>query len=336
MPRFIVCVTAALFMIWQPVTPAEAHSFPIATVRFIVPFGAGSGADTVARLLADRLAERWGKPVIVENRPGGDGLVAINAFVSAKDEHTLLYAPVALLAVHPYMHDQLSYNANRDLLPIAAVSVIVLSIAVPASLKVGSFSDFIDLVRLNPGKYNVAAAPGAGEFLLAGFLKSKDLQMVTVPYRDITQAPRDLSENRIQLLMSSLAIVQPLAQSETIKILAVTSHSRAANVPHVPTVNEVGYPLLELESIQGFFGRAEMSMETRELIAADIRAVVEGDAVIRSRMEALGLIVDVRGPRGFRLELRHYAVRSTPWPSLSDLNLVSEPDSDRIHSERMP
>ncbi len=299
MPSLVLCVILALVAFGQATTGATAQSFPARTVKLIVPFGPGSGADITARLLGDRLSTSWGKPVVVENRPGGDGLIAINAFVSANDDHTLLYAPVALFAVHPYMHDDLSYDADRDLLPIANVSALVMSVAASASSNVDSLGDFIGLARAHPGRYNAAAAPGTTAFLLEGFLKSMNLQMATVPYRDIVQAPRDLSEDRIQLLMSSLAIVQPLAQTGTIRILAVTSRARAASAPDVPTVKEIGYPALELESVQGFFGRRGMPTETRERIAADIRAVFTRDPTIKPRLEVMGLSVELGGPEEF-------------------------------------
>ena len=97
-------------------------SYPQRTVKFILPFGPGSGTDITARLVADRLAARWGKPVVIENRPGGDGLVAINTFIAANDDHTLLWVPVGTFAVHPYEKDKLPYDAERDLLPIGNVS----------------------------------------------------------------------------------------------------------------------------------------------------------------------------------------------------------------------
>ena len=109
---------------------AAAADWPTRPVRFIVTLGAGSGADIGARLFADRLSQRWGQPVVVENRPGGDGIVAINAFVSAHDDHVLLFSPTASFTAHPFLHDRLPYKPS-DLDPIARVSNTVIAIAVP-------------------------------------------------------------------------------------------------------------------------------------------------------------------------------------------------------------
>jgi tripartite-type tricarboxylate transporter receptor subunit TctC len=280
---------------------AQAQSYPNRSVRFIIPYGPASASDINARLFADRLAVSWGKPVVVENRPGGDGLVAISAFLGANDDHTLLFAPSGTFAVHPYEHDKLPYVAERDLLPIASVSIVILALSTPATLQLGSLDELMELVRAQPGKLNAAAASGNSDFLLFGFLKGAGLQAARVPYRDIMQAPSDLAENRLQILMTSLAVVQPLRQAGRIKVLAVTSRARAPAAADVPTVREAGYPALELDSPMGVFGPRGMPSELRDRIAADVAAVL--DPVISARIEATGQIVHVRGPAEFAAEI---------------------------------
>jgi tripartite-type tricarboxylate transporter receptor subunit TctC len=278
---------------------ASAQTYPQRTVKFILPFGPASGTDITARLVADRLAARWGKPAVIENRPGGDGLVAINAFISANDDHTLLWVPVGTFAVHPYDKEKLPYDANRDLIPVANVSSLFLAASVSPALNVNSMRELVELVRANPGKFNWAAANGVSDFLMSGFLKSNGLDIAKVPYRDIMQAPNDMSEDRIQLLSSSLAIVTPLKQAGKIKILATTGRQRAPSTPDVPTVTEAGYPALLMESIGGIFGPRGMPLALREQIAADVRAAVASDPTIATKLEATGQIVDVRGPNEF-------------------------------------
>jgi tripartite-type tricarboxylate transporter receptor subunit TctC len=285
-----------LMLVAGPAT-AAAQAYPTRTVRFIIPFGPASASDITARLFADRLSARWGKPVVVENRPGGDGLVAIGAFTSANDDHTLLFGPVGTFAVHPYEYDKLPYSAELDLLPISSVSTIVLAFSTPASLGLGSLGDFVALARAQPGKLNAAAASGNADFLLFGFLKSSGLQVAKVPYRDILQAPNDLAEGRIQALMTSLAVVQPQMQAGRVKVLAVTGRRRAPTVPEIPTVVEGGYSALQMESVVGLFGPRGMVLELRERIARELAAVL--DPLIRERLEATGQIVDVRGPSEF-------------------------------------
>src|SRR5437016_6170960 len=123
MSRLILLMTAALLAVAQGFTGAAAQNYPQRAVRLILPFGPAAGTDITARMLAERLAMRWGKPVVVENRPGGDGMVAINAFTGANDDHTLLLGPTSTFTAHPYTHDKLPYDPERDLLPIATVTV---------------------------------------------------------------------------------------------------------------------------------------------------------------------------------------------------------------------
>lgn len=283
---------------------ASAQIYPQRTVRFLLPFGPGSGADITTRLVGDKLATRWGKPVVVENRAGGDGMVAINAFLSANDDHTLLYFPVGTFATHPFTHAKVTYDPDKDLIPIVNVTATVLAIGIPASMKPATLREMIELLRAEPDKHNSAAAAGNSDFLLSGLLKTENLKVAKVPYRDIMQAPGDVGEGRVQFLLSSLASMYPLAQAGKIRILAVTSRNRVPSVPEVPTVAEAGYPGLTMESIQGVFGPKVISSAVRDQIAADVRAVIEADPSIPQRLQTTGQVVDLRGPQDFVAGIR--------------------------------
>jgi tripartite-type tricarboxylate transporter receptor subunit TctC len=277
---------------------AAEQTFPTRTVHFILPFGPASASDTAARLFAERLSARWGKPVVVENRPGGDGLVSLDAFVGAHDDHTFWFGPAGTFNVLPYQHDTLPFDPKRDLNPIASVSEVVLAVSMPASMNVASIDALVAMARAQPGKLNGAAAQGISDFLLFGFAKSMGLDIVRVPYRDIMQAPSDLVESRIQVLSTSLAVVQPLSKAGRIKILAVTSRQRAPIAPDVPTAAEAGYPALTFASIGGVFGTRSMPGQLREIIAADFQKVAE-DPIIGRRLGDTGQILSVLGPAEF-------------------------------------
>jgi tripartite-type tricarboxylate transporter receptor subunit TctC len=274
------------------------QAYPTRTVRFIMPYGAASASDITARLFADRLSARWGKPVVVENRPGGDGIVSIQAFVSAADDHTLWFGPVGIFTVAPYEHDTLPYDSQRDLVPIVSISDVVLALSAPAAMNMNTIDQFVALARAQPGKLNAAAATGISDFLIFGWLKNMGLDVAKVPYRDIMQAPNDLAEQRIQLLSTSFAVVQPLMQAGRIKVLAVTSRQRAPTAPDIPTATEAGYPDLTFESIGGVFGPRGMPDAERQSIAADFRAV-SADPIIAKRLGDIGTIMDIRGPAEF-------------------------------------
>src|SRR5580700_5232339 len=121
----IAAISAALMLI-AGAMPAGAETWPQRNVRFVVALGPGSGADIAARLIAERLSARWGKPVVVENRPGGDGIVGVSAFAGSRDDHILLVSPTSAFTAHPYQHESLPYKAS-DLVPIVRISNTVLS-----------------------------------------------------------------------------------------------------------------------------------------------------------------------------------------------------------------
>jgi len=277
-------------------TASAETKWPTRPVRFILTLGAGSGSDIGARLLADRLTQRWGQPVIVENRPGGDGLVAINAFVTAHDDHVLLFAPSSSFTAHPFLHDNLPYQPS-DLVPITRVSNTIITISVPASLNVGSLKELAALARAEPGKLNWAGVTGALDFIFAGWLKQEGLNINKVPYRNPVDAANDLAEARVQVYEAALAIVRPQLQSGKIKLLAVTNSVRAPTEPNLPTVAEAGYPALTIDGLVGLFGPTGMPLELRQRITADIRAIV--DPTIESRLTTTGQLTNVGGPEEF-------------------------------------
>ncbi len=286
----LMAVSAVTFM-------ASAESkWPTRPVRFILTLGAGSGSDIGARLLADRLSQRWGQPVIVENRPGGDAIVAINAFVTAHDDHVLLFSPTSSFTAHVYLHDNLPYQPS-DLVPITRVSNTIITISVPASLNVNSLQELAAMARAEPGKLNWAGVTGALDFVFAGWLKQEGLNINKVPYRNPVDAANDLAEGRVQVYEAALAIVRPQLESGKIKLLAVTNSVHAPTLPKLPTVAEAGYPALTIDGLVGLFGPTGMPLELRQRITADIRAVV--DPTIEDRLTITGQLTNIGGPEEF-------------------------------------
>jgi tripartite-type tricarboxylate transporter receptor subunit TctC len=277
-------------------TSSAASNWPTRPVKLIVPLGPGSGTDIGARLLADRLALRWGQPVFVENRTGGDGIVAINAFVTAHDDHVLLLSPTSSFTAHPFLHDNLPYTPN-DLVPITRVSNTIITIAVPIDMKANSLGELITMIRAEPGKFNWAGVTGALDFMFAGWLKHEDLSMTKVAYRNAVDAANDLAEGRVHVYEAALAIVQPQLKSGKIKLLAVTNTTRAPTVPNLPTVQEAGQPLLMFNGLVGLFGPTGIPMELRRQITSDIGAVA--DKTIEDRLITTGQILNLGGPEEF-------------------------------------
>ena len=295
--RHLFALALALMAVAAVTLVASAETkWPTRPVRFILTLGAGSGSDIGARLLADRLSQRWGQPVVVENRPGGDAIVAINAFVTAHDDHVLLFSPSSSFTAHPYLHDNLPYQPS-DLVPITRVSNTIITISVPASLNVASLKELAAMARAEPGKLNWAGVTGALDFVFAGWLKQEGLNINKVPYRNPVDAANDLAESRVQVYEAALAIVRPQLESGKIKLLAVTNSVRAPTQPNLPTVAEAGYPALTIDGLVGLFGPTGMPLDLRQRITADIRAVV--DPTIEDRLTTTGQLTNIGGPEEF-------------------------------------
>ena len=156
MPR-VQSTALALLLALAVSAPASAQTWPQRTVKFLVTLGPGAGVDIGTRLIGDRLSARWGQPVVVENRPGGDGIVAITSFLSARDDHILLASPTSSFTAHPYLHERLPYEL-ADLLPIARVSNTLITISVPASLDVATFADLVAMA--SPTRSTATLLPG--------------------------------------------------------------------------------------------------------------------------------------------------------------------------------
>jgi tripartite-type tricarboxylate transporter receptor subunit TctC len=251
---------------------AQAQAWPQRAVRFVIPFGPGAGADIGARLIQERLSQRWGKPVVIENRPGGDSIIAIQAVLSANDDHTFLWGPAGNFTVHPFLYQKLPYNPD-DLFPIARFSSTILTVAVPASLNIADLNDFVKRAKDDPGKLNSAAVPGITEFAFDYFVMMTGLTLTKVPYRDIVLAVNDLSENRLQVYSASYAIQRPQRQAGKIKAIAQMGVKRAPSLLDIPTGIEQGFPSLQMEGLVGLFGSPAVPAELREKIGADIVAV---------------------------------------------------------------
>ena len=290
---------AALVALTAPFLPTAVsadQAWPTRPVKFILTLGPGSGADIGARLFADRLSQRWGQPIVVENRPGGDGIVAINSFVSAHDDHQLLFSPTSSFTAHPFLHDHLPYKP-ADLLPIARVSNTIITISTPASLNVNSLTQLMALARAQPGKLNWAGVTGALDFIFAGWLKREGLDIAKIAYKNPVDAANDLAEGRVQVYESALAIIRPQLQTGKVKLLCVTNTVRAPTEPDLPTAQEAGQPALTIDGLVGLFGPTGMPLALRQRIAAEIRAVA--DDTIKQRLVTTGQLLNVGGPEDF-------------------------------------
>lgn len=293
-----LAIVAGLACLATLSTEASAQNWPQRLVRVIVPLPAGTAIDVSARLFAEQLSRRWKQPVIVENIPGADGILAAKEFANRTDGHSLLYSFAGLITINPLTHKSLPYDPARDLVPIAITSDNFLAIAASKKSAVGSLGELVQLARSKPGKLNWAATAGIPYFAFAGFQRTAGIEMLYVPYRDFTPAISDLDEGRIEIASTALTQLIPHEQAGHAKLLAVMNRTRSAAAPHVPTAAESGFPDLTFDGVTGFFGPRGISDEMRNRLAEDIRAVTQVPSV-QDRLPPLGIVARTGTPTEF-------------------------------------
>ena len=301
MSKFVALAGAAVLGLMASMAQAQTN-WPTKAVKFIVPFAPGAGADIGARLAADVLTRKWGQPVVVENRPGGDSLIAIRAVIGDNNDHQFLFTPTGNFTPHPYRHEKLGYVRERDLLPVARFSNTILVVGASEMLGVKTIGEFVDLAKKKPGEMNVMVVPGITELVWDNFTTTLNLQITKVPFTNLTAGAAEMTTNRIQAAMTALAIQQPVLQAKGARLLAVTSRNRVEILKDVPTVIESGVPSLELEGLVGVFAPPSLSADLRKRIGDDI-ANVARDPEIAAKLVASGQAPNPGGAEDFSADI---------------------------------
>jgi len=278
---------------------AGAQQWPTRSVKIITPQPPGTGIDVSCRVFADKLSQRWGQPVVVENRPGADGAVGVGAFITANDDHSLLCSFGGPITILPYTtQTKLSYDPAADLKPISMIVDFVQLFAVSSTMGVNTLDAFVKKVRSEPGKHNWASTQGLPLLIMSSFIRGANLEMAYVPYTALTPALQDLGQGRIQLYATTYASFLPLIQANQIRVLLTLNSQRAAQLPDVPTAAEAGLPHLTVVSFNGFFGGRAMPDALRDKIAGDVQAVGK-EADVAAKLENLGIAIRTSSPAEF-------------------------------------
>jgi tripartite-type tricarboxylate transporter receptor subunit TctC len=289
----VVVATAAMAF-----SASAAEPWPQRAVRLIAPFSPGTGSDLAARLFAERLSKRWGQPVFVENRPGADGIVAVNTFLSITDRHALLFSFAGPVSINPFLYDKLPYDPEHDLVPVASAIDNFFAVAVANSLGVDTIAAFIELARRQPGKLNWAATPGLPQYIFVAFQKRAGVDLVEVPYKEIAPMLQDLGQGRVDVAVTGFPAFLPLVESGKARVLMVTNRDRSPLAPQIPTAAEVGSPDLLFEGVVGFYGWRGMPADLRQRIAADVNAAAADPALVE-RLRGVGVVVRTGTPADF-------------------------------------
>ncbi len=298
-----------------PMSHAQDDGFPRKPVRIIVPFAAGGSTDVVARILADKLALELKQPFLVENRAGAAGNIGADAVAkSTPDGHTLLMATTGVMAINGYLYKNMSYSADRDLIPVSYTSLIANILVVAPPVTANSVSDLVAMAKSKPGALTFASSgAGSSTHLSAELFKSMaGIDILHVPYRGSAQALTDVIAGQVTMLFDNAPSSIGFVQQGKLRALAVTSKKRLPNLPDVPTVDEAGIKDYESLSWSGIVAPAGTPKPVIDKLNQAIGRVLKMDDV-KQRFAALGVEPVGGPPEDFS---RHIRTESDKWGKL--------------------
>jgi tripartite-type tricarboxylate transporter receptor subunit TctC len=280
----------ALSVVLAASSAAFAQSFPTKPVTMVVPYSPGGSSDIMGRAIAQKLAEVWGQPVVVENRPGATTTVgAAHVARSAPDGYTMLLAAPPFV-ITQYVYPNLSYDSRKDFAPVSLIAYFPLILTVPESSPIKSLKDLIAAARAKPGA--TYASPGAGTtpHLIGELLAQREkLDMVHVPYKSGGQGVVDLIAGRLNFYAGTPQEVLPHIRSGKLRALAVLGPQRSDQIPDVPTSTELGFPYLQAQSWSTIVVPAGTPKDIVNKISADVVKVTKMPDV-RERLTAQGAV----------------------------------------------
>jgi tripartite-type tricarboxylate transporter receptor subunit TctC len=304
--KLIYAIAAALS--WLPAQHASAQAaWPQQPVRILIGFTGGVAPDITARLLAERFAAAWGRPVLVENVTGAGGNLACDRVAKAvPDGHTLVMCGNGSLTIAPSLYDKLGYDPVKDFVPIVRVFVAANILSVPADSPISSIADLVARAKREPGKLTYGhAGVGTSQHLAAELFKSMaHIDVQPVAYRGTTAVLPDLLAGRLSMSFANIANALPLVREGKLKGFAVSSLKRAAAAPDLPTMAESGYPGFEAVPWFGLMAPHGTPADVTDKIYREtIRVLALPD--VRKKMDDLGLDVIAGSPEEFAAAIRN-------------------------------
>lgn len=284
-------------------TPALALAqaeWPMRPVRFIVAFAAGGAADTAARAIAADMQEALGQSIIIENRTGGNAVIAAAATLSApRDGYTFL-VDAANQLTNPLLMRDLPFDYSQSFVPVTHIASFPQVLAVKHDFPANSLAEFIALARQRPNTISVGTPPAAGmaHLALAALEQKAGIRLVHAPYRGGADAARDILAGSIDAVVITTSSIRPPVQSGRARILAVTSPQRVASLPDVPTIAESGFPGFDMNDWNGLFAATGTPAPIIVRLAA-VAHVSARAAPVRARMDPSGGIMVGNSPEAF-------------------------------------
>jgi tripartite-type tricarboxylate transporter receptor subunit TctC len=289
----------------SPLAVAQANAFPTKPLRFVVPFPAGGGVDLVARTLAEKISNRLGQSIVIENRPGAGTAIGTEIVVkSAPDGYTWLVSPVGGQGVLHAMKAKLPFDARKDLVSVGRIAYGTIALVVPASSKAKTVQELVAIAKANPGKMTYASSGTGALIHLTGemFKLAAQIDMVHVPYKGTIQIIPDLIDGRVDMALDSLPAYLPHLKAGRLRALAVASRQRSVLLPEQPTMAEVGLPSVVSFTDYGMFAAAGTAPDIVNLMNRELLHALSLEDV-KAKLAAAGIDVAPSHPDQMRAEL---------------------------------
>jgi tripartite-type tricarboxylate transporter receptor subunit TctC len=268
-------------------------------IKFIVPYAAGGLPDTVARIVGRRLQERLGQAVVIENRPGANGGIAINALIgSPADGHTFAVTDAAILSINPQIYNKLAYDP-KSVAPVAFLAQAPLFLAIHQKVPVATIKEFVDYVRTRPAQLNYGSS-GVGSIhhiSMEGFKSELQLNMPHVPFKGTGESVPALLGGHVDVLFSAYPSLSGAAGTKIIKLLASNGANRSSQAPDLPAISEI-IPGFNFASTVGIFARAGTSASVMQKISAEAIAIVK-ELEVSKQLAIVGVEAKGGGPDEF-------------------------------------
>jgi tripartite-type tricarboxylate transporter receptor subunit TctC len=260
------------------VSSAQAQDYPSKLVHIVVPQAAGGATDTFARAIGQKLSERWGQPVVIENRAGAGGVVGTD-FVAkaAPDGYTLLVTYEGSQAINQSLYEKLPFDSLRDFHPIATIAATPFLLIVGPRAQAKTLAEFISFARANPDKLTYGSSGnGSVNHLLGEMLKTEaDIRVVHIPYKGASASIADVMGGHIDAAFASMPSVISSVQSKVVRALAVSSAKRVAVAPEIPTIAEAGFEKFDVNPWWGILAPAGVSPSIAQKISADVADILK-------------------------------------------------------------
>ena len=284
----------------SPGSNAHAQDYPTHTIRIVVPFAAGGAADILVRLIAQKLTQRWGQSVIVDNRGGANGVVGCEVVARAPaDGYTLLMGSVGTHAINAGLYDKLPYDPVKDFEPIAIIGTTPNVFVIHASIPVTSVSEFIAYAKAHPDSITFATAGiGSSQHMSAVLFESMTgVKLIHVPYKGAAAAVPDLMTGKVKMSMTGLTTVMPYVKAGELRAIGVTTRERSTALPDVPTIAQAGVPGYESVNWLGMFAPAGTPPAIVEKLNGAIVDITNNDPAIKARMAPDGFYFNRMTPQ---------------------------------------